>query len=76
MRRILLSFLMLALCSGAAVSAKGPPMLNGSESQQRVSKLSAEINWYRSLPQALEESRRTGKPVVWIHMLGQIDGAT
>ena len=66
----------LALASQAAVSAKGPPMLDGYVSEQRVEKLASEIPWYQSLPKALEAGKQSGKLVVWVHMLGKIDGAT
>lgn len=77
MRKILPVISSLVLLSSMAVAdAKGPRMLNGQVSEDRVERLTNEINWHYSLPAALSEAQKTGKLVVWIHMLGKIDGAT
>ena len=34
------------------------------------------INWYTSLEQAEAEAKKQGKLVLWLHMLGTMDGAT
>lgn len=70
-------FLSLAALSLIAVQQVGAvPMVNGNEAAYRVRELATGINWHTNLSQALNEGARTGKPVVWIHMLGKIDGAT
>lgn len=74
MRKIFLSMAALVLLSVPAATAK--PLITGQEAQYRVRELAVGMPWYQNLPQALAESNRTGKLVVWIHMLGKIDGAT
>lgn len=74
MKKNLLSLAALALIAIPQVFAV--PLIKGDEASYRVRELSTGINWYTSLPQALQEGARTGKLVVWIHMLGKIDGAT
>ncbi|MBC7999913.1 MAG: hypothetical protein IAF58_18300 [Leptolyngbya sp.] len=74
MRKIFLSMSALILLSTSAATAK--PLITGQEAQYRVRELSVGMPWYQNLPQALAESNKTGKLVVWIHMLGKIDGAT
>lgn len=46
----------------------------GTEVANRVRKLTRRLTWFRSLPAAQEEARRTGRPILWIHALGEIDG--
>jgi hypothetical protein len=74
MRKIFLSVAALLLVSSPAIAAK--PLITGQEAQYRVRELAVGMPWYQDLNQALKESSRTGKLVVWIHMLGKIDGAT
>ncbi len=74
MKRIFLSLAALSLFAIQQVAAV--PLIKGDEAAYRVRELATGINWYTNLPQALSEGARTGKPIVWIHMLGKIDGAT
>ncbi|MBX9949617.1 MAG: hypothetical protein K2Y39_10645 [Candidatus Obscuribacterales bacterium] len=74
MNKKLLSLAALALL--AIPQASAIPIIKGDEASYRVRELSTGINWHTSLPMALQESARSGKLVVWIHMLGKIDGAT
>lgn len=72
----------LALILGAALGgltapeAFAQPVIPGHVAKTRVDRLTGEIKWYDSLPDALVEARREGKLVFWVHMLGHIDGAT
>ncbi len=34
------------------------------------------VKWYTSLEEAQSEAKRSGKLVLWIHMLGTMEGAT
>ena len=69
----LLSALILLSGSGSAQSA---PLLTGSVTEERVSKLTNEITWYTSLPAAEEAARSQNKLIFWVHMLGNLDGKT
>jgi hypothetical protein len=76
------SLLTAALALGTALAGWLPPdalaqrLVPGYVAQQRVEKLTAEIQWRDRLPDALAEAKREGKLVFWVQMLGQIDGAT
>ncbi|HNB22456.1 MAG TPA: hypothetical protein PKZ32_08570 [Candidatus Melainabacteria bacterium] len=74
MNRKLLSLAALALF--AVPQAFAIPIIKGDEASYRVRELATGINWHTNLPTALQESARTGKLLVWIHILGKIDGAT
>lgn len=51
-------------------------VISGHIAKERVGKLSNEIKWHTRLADAEAEAKREGKLILWIHMLGQIDGAT
>jgi hypothetical protein len=51
-------------------------VLDGEVCSTRVHELTSDINWYKNLRMAENEARAEGKLVLWIHMVGKIDGAT
>ena len=51
-------------------------VLNGEVCSANVHKLTSEITWYKSLSKAEADAEREGKLIVWVHMLGKIDGST
>ena len=60
--------------SNAGLNAK--TVLNGEVCSANVHKLTSEMTWYKSLSKAEAEAGREGKLIVWVHMLGKIDGST
>ena len=48
----------------------------GRELDDNVDKLLEQIEWHEKLASALTAAQQTGKPVVWIQMLGDLDGYT
>jgi len=50
--------------------------MSGNVTESNVAQLTHQINWHPSLPQAEYEARRDGKMVFWMHMLGNLSGAT
>lgn len=58
----------------AGLSAK--TVLNGEVCSANVHKLTSEMTWYKSLSKAEADAEREGKLIVWVHMLGKIDGST
>lgn len=54
----------------------GPRLVSGDVTAQKVTQLTSEIQWNQSLPQALYQAQRQGKMVFWVHMLGNLSGAT
>ncbi len=65
---------MLALLATPAQAAK--QVLSGEVCSARVHQLVSEVEWYKSLNKAQAEATRSGKLIVWVHMLGKIDGST
>jgi len=65
---------MLALLATPALAAK--EVLSGEICSARVHQLTSEVNWFKSLNKAEDEAARSGKLIVWVHMLGKIDGST
>jgi hypothetical protein len=63
----------LALASPSTTSAGA---LDGIEQRAKVNELTKQLTWFDNMPQALACAKQRGKPLVWIHMLGKIDGAT
>ncbi len=75
MKRLLLTTSIVASLAAPAAQA-GPRILTGEVSEQRVAALTHQIQWYHSLAQAEQAARAQGKLVFWVHMLGNLDGAT
>ena len=46
----------------------------GPAVSDNVRKLRKELHWYKTLSGALTAGRVKGRPVVWIHALGDLDG--
>lgn len=84
--KVVLAALMLAILvpSTQPVNGQGNGMgmgpnkrlVSGIEAEQRVKELTQEIRWNKDLNQALWEAKRDGKMVFWLHMLGDLSGAT
>jgi len=49
---------------------------NGQDVKKDVAQLTTAISWKTSLPEAQELARKEGKMVFWMHMLGDLKGAT
>jgi len=49
---------------------------NGQDVKREVSLLTTAISWKTSLADAKELARKEGKMVFWMHMLGDLTGAT
>jgi hypothetical protein len=75
-KRLLSAAFAVFLGFSAAPSQAAPNFLTGQVSESRVSDLTHKITWNTNLNSALSEAHKTGKMVLWIHMLGSITGAT
>ncbi len=53
-----------------------PAVLPGSVAQTQSKLVCSKINWLTSLDAAKEQAKKEHKLIVWIHMLGNIDGFT
>ncbi len=67
-------FLVPAFALNAVAAAPG--FVTGSDAQQQVEKLTGGIHWYQDVNQAEAVAAQQHKMVLWIHMLGQMEGAT
>jgi hypothetical protein len=74
-RALIAQLLSLTLLASTPVFGK-PVLLQGSVAKYNEMKVATEIPWYTSLHDAEMEARREGKLVFWVHMLGDIKGAT
>jgi hypothetical protein len=70
------SLALLATVTVSAQSAIAAKVLSGEVCSARVHALTANIDWKRNLKDAQKEAQSDGKLIVWVHMLGKIDGAT
>jgi hypothetical protein len=51
-------------------------VLPGSAAQTQAKMVCSRINWLTSLEEAKQTAKKEHKLIVWIHMLGNIDGFT
>jgi hypothetical protein len=75
---ILLSILSI-ICFSSNLNGNGAyanPVVSGHISAERVNTLTGSVEWNESLKEALAKAQSEAKPVVWVHMVGKIDGAT
>jgi hypothetical protein len=66
----------LAQQAMSGMTRPNPRLLTGTVAADNVEKLTSTIHWCTSLDEAKAEAQRQHKMIVWIHMLGQLDGAT
>lgn len=71
----LFSATLLALSLTVPLS-NGALAIDGIEQRKNVTELTKQITWFDNMPQALASARQKGMPLVWIHMLGKMEGAT
>jgi hypothetical protein len=66
----------LALASSLLMPAPAnQTVISGQVTHQGIQKLNS-LSWYGSLAQAQDAAMRSGKMIFWLHILGQVDGAT
>jgi hypothetical protein len=58
------------------LGANAKTVLSGEICSANVHKLTSEMTWYKSLSKAEADAEGEGKLIVWVHMLGKIDGST
>lgn len=63
-----------SLC--AASQAAEMAFMPGSAAQTQAKMVCSRINWLTSLEEAKQTAKKEHKLIVWIHMLGNIDGFT
>ena len=68
------AFTLFSAVYSAAVAAPG--VIDGQDARTNVDNLTKQVYWFNSLRDAEDSARQKGKPLLWVHMLGKIDGAT
>ncbi|HMP53885.1 MAG TPA: hypothetical protein PKD05_20215 [Candidatus Melainabacteria bacterium] len=73
-----LGFGMLSLCLWLTVPqpAKAEKVLSGAVCQDRVSRLTREIQWQSDFDSACERAREKKKLILWVNMVGKLEGDT
>lgn len=66
-------FVALVFCCVSAVSAE---VIQGDEARKQSSVTARSIKWETSLDAAEAKAKQNNKPIMWVHMLGNIDGYT
>jgi hypothetical protein len=78
MRRLLLGSLLVLALAGVALGKgeKGKRVLEAPEVEKNLARLAEKVTWHRSLDEAKAVAAREGKPILWLHVLGDFSGAT
>ncbi len=72
-----LAGLTLAMAMGVVTMAEAKQMvLPGRVAKDNVMEVNNNVRWHTNLNSALARAHREQKMVLWIHMVGKIDGAT
>ena len=58
------------------VSMMKSPVLSGNEAKANIQKVTNNVRWHTNLNSALAQAAREHKMVLWIHMIGSVDGST
>lgn len=66
----------VALCCSMSLVEAKPKVLPGHVAKSNVQEVNSKIKWHTNLNSALGQAKREGKMVLWIHMIGKVDGAT
>ena len=76
--RSTLAVLILALSYGASPARAGDTdaVISSGEARTENAITATKIQWETSLEKAKARSAASGKPILWVHMLGNIDGFT
>jgi hypothetical protein len=53
-----------------------PDVLRGEVCSERVHALTSDMAWFTNLHRAEAQAKAENKLVLWVHMVGKIDGAT
>ena len=84
-KKKLFSLIMAAACtltvSSDAVAAdntkhKRKMVLPGHVAKNNIQQVNSKVRWHTNLNSALADAHRQKKMLLWIHLVGKIDGAT
>jgi hypothetical protein len=57
-----------------ALTPRAIPKISAEEAQKAAAKVLAEVHWHTDLSHALATAKEEGKPVLWIQLVGNLDG--
>lgn len=73
----LIGFISGLFCLAILVSpTASAQMVKGTNARANVDKLTSQVHWFSTLRDAEDSARTKDRPILWMHMLGKIDGAT
>jgi hypothetical protein len=64
------------LLSSSPAAFAGPDFVPSTEASRNAHVVNKGVHWYTSLEDAQASAKKDGKLVLWIHMLGTMEGAT
>jgi hypothetical protein len=73
---IALAGLLPAQTSKAAYAPSRGIAARSADVDAKVADLTKSIAWHQSLDEAKAAARKSGKPIFWMHMLGDLSGMT
>lgn len=50
--------------------------VDGRDLKRAVEKVTEELKWHKKLSSAQQAAKQTGKPILWLQLLGDLDGYT
>lgn len=75
-KKTLITAMALASTIACSLPADSRGIVSGNVAKDNIQKVNNNVHWYTSLGQAEEAARQQDKMVLWIHMIGQMEGAT
>jgi hypothetical protein len=75
-RAWIVPLLSVTMMLAASAAWARPALISGQVVQEAEGRVVTNIHWNTSLAQAEQQARRQGKMVMWVHMLGSMEGAT
>jgi len=51
-------------------------MVKGVDARSNVDRLTSDVHWFSNLRDAEDSGRQKDRPILWMHILGKLDGAT
>ena len=66
----------LAMVAAPGADAESRILIPGNVAAQNINRVNANVRWHSNYNAALDEARRTNKMVFWVHLVGDMEGAT
>lgn len=70
------SALIAATLAASGITAASADVLQADDARRQSSVTARSIQWETSLDAAEAKAKQNGKPILWVHMLGNVDGYT